>query len=380
MTQTSRRAVILSGHFPHQPRRPSMLWVSDHLQKMGWHVTFVTVGYSWISRLAGDRRLATLDALPRAGRVDLGPRLTHLFGYAPIHPFSLGNGVVDGLMHPLNAAFAGYWQVRLRACLSQASLVIAESGPPVMLGPVLRRLAPNAARVYRVNDDARLLGLPAWFCRAEELWARSFTRVSSASPHLLARFCDHPNRTLDPMGLPLAELSEKLPDPFGQRTRKQAVCAGTSHLDTDALERIATACPDWQLHVLGRLRGAVPDVPNIVWHGERPLRTVLSHVAHADIGLAPYRDVPGVEYQATNSNRLMLYRHFGLPVLGPDRMCRPDLPGVVGYSDPDWRRRCESAARRPESLPDWRDLAVALAQNETTVPPLDMLTAPAMLT
>ena len=61
-----------------------MLWISDALREMGWHVTFTTVGYSWISLLAGDKRLAALDRRPWPGTKDLGHELTSIFGYSPV--------------------------------------------------------------------------------------------------------------------------------------------------------------------------------------------------------------------------------------------------------------------------------------------------------
>ena len=68
-----RRAVLLTGHFPFQKRRPSMLWVSHHLRAAGWHMTHVTVGYSWLSKTFGDVRLSALDSPPHYGIHHHGP-------------------------------------------------------------------------------------------------------------------------------------------------------------------------------------------------------------------------------------------------------------------------------------------------------------------
>ena len=102
----------------------------------------------------------------------------------------------------------------------------------------------------------------------------------------------------------------------------------------------------------------------------------LAHVQHADIGLAPFLDLPGIEYQITNSNRILLYRHVGLPILVPPRLCAPDMPSLISNSAPDWRTRCETYGRRPEQIPDWSVLADALAQNGVTDPPEVISTAP----
>jgi 2-beta-glucuronyltransferase len=375
-----KRAVLLTGHFPHQKRRPSLLWVSQAMQADGWHVTHTTVGYSWLSALRGDRRLAALEHIPKPGTQVISPTLTAIYGLSPLHPFSTRSDLLDTLLRPLHALFPAYWSRPLRAPLAQADLVLIESGAPVMLAPLARNLAPRARLIYRVNDDMRLLGLPAFLPLLESENAQLFDRISTASPHLARRF-NHPMVTLDPMGIPQKRLKNIPPDPYGNRTFKEAVCAGTTQLDMAALIRIAQARPSWRLHIIGRLKSTIPtrpDLPNLIFHGEQDFDTTLAHIAHADIGLAPYLDAPGVEYQTTNSNRILLYRHFGLPILGPDRLCHPSFPSIIGYSDPEAWFRCETSPRRPEKIPDWGDLARRLtAQNGLTEPPLDVASVPA---
>lgn len=371
-----KRAVLLTGHFPFQKRRPSMLWVSHHLRAAGWHLTHVTVGYSWLSKIFGDVRLSALDSPPHYGCHQHGPRLSSIFSLPPLHPIETGNPRLSRLLEPGYRLFTRHWRRQLRSPLARADLVICESGPPVLLGPLLAEQAPQAARIYRVSDDIRLLNAPDILLRAERDH-RHFTRISTASPHIAARFADHPNVTLDPIGIPQAEIRVSTADPHPRpRPGPIAVCAGTTMLDTAALTRLSDARPRWQIHILGRLRQTPPQRPNITWHGEQDFETTLAHIAHADIGLAPYCDAPGVEYQTTNSNRILLYRHHGLPTLGPDRLCHPSLPSILGYNSPDALQRCETWQRRPESVPDWKELADRLSQNGVTEPPETTSTPP----
>ncbi|WP_338549490.1 hypothetical protein [Roseovarius phycicola] len=373
-----KRAVLLTGHFPDQKRRPSLLWVSHHLQKSGWHVTHVTVGYSWLSRLLGDARLTALDHRPKSGTAHPKPTLTTLFGYAPIHPVNLRHPSLTRLAQTMWPVFTAYWQRRIRGPLHQADLVICESGPPVLLAPTLARHAPDAQRIYRVNDDIRLLNAPAGLVAAEQANLRHFTRISTASPILARRFEAHQSVTLDPMGIPHALIAHERPNPYrAQPGRKIAVCAGTTQLDMQALERIAALRPTWDLHILGRLKSKPLRRANIIWHGEQSFEATLAHIAHADIGLAPYLDKPGIEYQVSNSNRILLYRHYGLPILGPDRLCDPDVPSLLGYNAPNAMDLCEKAPHRPNMIPDWSELARRLSQNGVTDPPSDVSIDPA---
>jgi len=372
-----KRAVLVTGHFPRQRRRPSLLWVSEAMQADGWHVTHATVGYSWLCKLRADRRLTALDYTPEPGTHVLGPTLTTIYGLSPLHPFSTRSLLLDTLLRPAHALFPAWWSRRLRDPLAQADLVLIESGAPIMLAPLARRLAPRAQLIYRVNDDMRLLGLPRFLPVSESRFAPLFDRISSASPLLANRFRGLAPVSIDPMGIPHKHLKSTT-DPYGNRAHKEAVCAGTTQLDITALTRIADARPDWRLHVLGRLKSAPPQRPNLIFHGEQDFDTTLGYIAYADVGLAPYRDAPGIEYQTTNSNRILLYRHYGLPILGPDRLCHPSVPLIIGYSDPDIWFRCETSVRRSEKIPDWSALARRLtAQNPVTEPPFDVATVPA---
>lgn len=356
-----RRAVLLTGHFAQQKRRGSMLWVSDALQRMGWHVTLCTIGYSWLSRLIGDRRLSALDAAPETGTRDISSSLTALFGYAPLHPFSTRCRLTDAALTPLQGLTARYWAPRLAAPLAQADLTLIESGAPVLLAPLARRHASRTPMVYRVNDDMRLLGLPESLLTAERNHAPLFDRISTASPLLARRFDGHRNVTLDPMGLDHAGLLQPQPDPYAPRAEREVVCAGTTQFDPQLVACVAEARPNWRIHVLGRLKPS-QTVSAITHHGEQPFATTLAHIRHADIGLAPYPDTPGIEYQRHHSNRMLLYCHFGLPILAPDRLTDPEIPSILGTGNLDRALfRAETWRRRPERLPDWSDLARSLA-------------------
>jgi 2-beta-glucuronyltransferase len=368
-----KKVVIITGHFPFQKRRGSILWVSDHLQKMGWHVTLVTVGYSWLSYLKSDRRLKALNYKPKQGLHVHSHSLTTIFGFSPIHPAKSGIQVMDKALFVCRALFESFWRPRLRQSLENAELVICESGAPVLLAPLISEYAPTAARIYRINDDIGLLNAPDFLVRAEVENQHHFTRISSANQCLIRKF-SHKNRTIDLMGIPRSRMKKVMPSPYQKSNiQKIAVCAGTTQLDYEALVWIAQSRPNWQVHVLGRSKVSQEKSPkNLIYHGEVKFDDVVNFIAHADIGLAPYIDKPGIEYQSTNSNRMLLYRHHGLPILGPDRICDPSLPSIIGYSDPTALNRCEVIPRQPEVIQDWSILAMALAQNPEIAPPTDV--------
>jgi 2-beta-glucuronyltransferase len=366
VTAPKKKAVILTGHFALQKRRANILWLSDELRAHGWHVTIITTGYSWISRLRGDRRFQSLYTRPKTGTQVIDDTLTNIFHYAPIHPFSLRNALLDRIARPLHKMFHAYWRSCLRTTLPGADLVVVESGPPIVLADLVSRYARQAALVYRVSDDVDLLGLPPFVRQAEQRHAQLFDRISMASPFLARKFTKHETVAIDPVGIPKKLYDADLPDPFGpDRAEYEAVCAGTTQFDVTAVLAIARLRPNWRLHILGRLRDKPPSQcpKNLVFHHEQPFEIAAGFIRHADIGLAPYLDRPGVEYQTHQSNRILQYRYFGLPIIGPKRLCDPSIPSIFGYSDTSDTELESTLTKaekhncaRFETVPDWHDL------------------------
>ncbi len=373
-----KHAVILTGHFPQQKRRASIPWLCHHLRREGWHVTMVTVGYSWLSKWLGDRRFEGLQQVPRTGVTRHDDGFVSVMGYAPVHPVSTGSRVIDRLLEPVHGLFARYWRPRVSRIVAAADLVVLESGAPVLLADVVRRAAPDAALVYKIADDVRVLGLPGFVARAELHHAPLFDRISVASPQLAARFGHLASVQIDPLGVPKALFDRALPDPYADRAGVEAVCAGTTLLDLEAVCRMADLRPGWRFHIIGRMRQHPREVPpNLILHGECPFEETAGRVRHADIGLAPYLDRPGIGYQSTHSNRILMYRYFGLPVIGPARLKPADLPSLCAYvpGDPDSLRaalhRAEKTLPAPEreAIPDWSDFADRIAATPAPAQP-----------
>ena len=355
-----------------QHRRASLPWLWHHLQAQGWHVTVVTIGYSWLSRLLGDRRMEGVQPVPDVGLTVHSPLLSSVFGFAPIHPVSTRSPTLDALLEPVHHLHQRYWQPRLAPLLARADLVVLESGAPVLLAPDIRHYAPNATLVYKIADDIRALGLPRFVVEAEKRHAHLFDRISVASPVLAARFARLGPVRMDPLGVPRDILDAAGPAPagLGSSGRINAVCAGTTLLDMSSLVRMARLRPDWRLHVIGRIRSKPRNAPdNLLLHGERPYAETAAWVRYANIGLAPYTDSPAVAYQATHSNRLLMYRYFGLPVIGPEQLQKAGHAALIGYSPGDDHslaramKTAEKTPRRPEhhTIPDWSEFARRIA-------------------
>lgn len=322
-------AVIVTGHFYDQKRRGSIHWLTDEFLKNGWKVRFVTVGYSQISKLIGDIRLKALDTSPAKGRRRLSEQLETYFHIPPFHPIDLRLRPLNKLATPIFRLYPRLVSRWLTELVNNADLVVLESGIPLLLAPLVRR--SSAARlIYRVNDDVRAMRSPPILHEAELALAPLFDRISLASPILARRFEGLGQVGIDPMGLNKPIFDAAHPDPYTPRWEKEVVCAGTSHFDTHSMLMIARSRPTWRFHVIGRLRQSLK-ADNIVAHGEMPFQALVPFIQHADYAVAPYNDVPGMEYQAHHSNRLLQYAYVGLPTLVPQRVYHEGLELLVPY-------------------------------------------------
>jgi 2-beta-glucuronyltransferase len=370
-----RRVLLVSGHHPRSRRRAGFHWLADAYRRLGWHVTFVTVGFSRLSYLRRDHRLA--DGLDRmAGRpIELEPNFVAYAWYTPYHPLHRLPSIARAVLEPL---FRGYGRLPmpgLEPLVTAADLLIFESTSGLMLVDRFRAWNPRARLVYRVSDDLRLLRAHRVVLEAEAEALPRFDLVSVPSAFILERFGDRPNVRLQLHGLDTGVFDRTTDDPYDPSLEARAVFVGNAYLDTEFLSIAAPDHPGWQFHVIGEL-GRMPDLPNVVVHGELPFAETVPYLQHADVGLSTLRYRPGAE-SFTDSLKVIQYTYCRLPIVAPDFM-RSARANVVTYrpGDRDSIRTALAAARALDrstidrsSIRSWDDLARELAGPLGAEPP-----------
>ena len=331
----SRSAVLLSNHFFDQRRRGGFHWLADELSRREFTVSFATMGFSRLSLLTNDVRLQGMARLlPRGSHMTNNRAVRNIVNWPLAHPINRFFDVGGLAQHAAAALYVRSWIRCIKSSSLDPDLVVFESGLPLLLAGHLRSLFPRAAIVYRVSDDVRVLRLSKRIVDAEAR-LRGIDRVSVASPRLAERFAGLAPVGVDPMGLERSAFPAHALDPYTRAGwEKELVCSGTSQIDVDTVQVMAMLRPRWRFHIIGRLRSPLK-APNIVTYGELPFAEVAGFVLHADVGLAPYLDRPGVEYQTFHSNRILQYRFARLPILAPRSLVHQEVPNIIGYEPTD---------------------------------------------
>lgn len=321
-------AVLITGHYAKSRRRASIHEIGDALWRRGFAVSFVTVGYSPLSRLVRDVRLKEVpkDEIRRV--VEFAPRRRSFVWRTWWHPANLRIGPANALAAALYRRYGEFDLGPAEELVRRASLVIIESGAGLLLAERVRRINPGCRLIYRVSDDVRVLKCHAAICEAERTGAQIFDLVSAASPLLAADLPEGTRRAVHPHGFNGVPLREASSSPYAATRRKNAVSVGTMLFDPALVLEAARLFPDVDFHVIGstRLRGR----SNVVTHGEMKYGDMLPYVKFADVGLAPYRLGPGMDYLAHTSNKILLYTAARLPVVAPLRLVR-GREHVFGY-------------------------------------------------
>jgi len=310
------RAVLVSGHYIGSKRRAGFHWIADAFRNAGWDVTFVTVGFSQLSRLKSDHRFDYGFPAGANHMQKFEPGLDSYVWFTPYHPLNRLPTIGILLLAPLFRGYGRLQMPRLESSVADADLIVFESTSGLMLVDRFRAWAPRARLVYRVSDDLRLLRAHPVVLEAEARALSTFDLVSVPAEVMRGLFPAHPNVRLQPHGIDAAAFDARMASPYTGAAEVRAVFVGAAYVDRAFVEAAARGFPRWEFHVIGPV-GDMPALPNVVAHGELPFADTVGHIVHADIGLACLRHVPGAE-SFSDSLKVIQYTYARLPIVGPD--------------------------------------------------------------
>lgn len=307
-----RQAVILTGHQAGSGLKATVPFMADVLAGSGWNVSMVTVGYSWLSALKGQRWNVPVNRW-------YGTSNPYLRGYvwlAPFHPLHPRGRVFNALTTPLFHLYPWLLPESIRAALQQAELIIIESGFGVMLAPLVKRLNPKARLVYEGSDMLTTLGFHPVVIKAEQKVLPLFHLVSIPARAIADSYPQGlKNLHVIPQGLEKAAFDHKNPNPY--KSTKNVVSVGDMLFDAWAVQTLAEQFPDWNFHLFGEKARLQSVLPNVTAYGQVAFEELVPYIQHADVGLAPYRPAPGCAYLSQSSLKLLQYSYCRLPVVAP---------------------------------------------------------------
>jgi 2-beta-glucuronyltransferase len=349
-----KRVMIVSRHDYRTGRRASIHFLAQAIAEQGHEVRFVSVGFSWMSRLRRDRRCVIAD---RANCWEVHDGVHAFLWKTPWHAFDI----------PLFGAHTGWlydlWAQSPGAAFDEAAAgsdtIIVESGIAPVFIQRLRDQAPTAKLIYRAADLLDTAGVHPRIQHILERDAAEIDLVVVVARDMLPHFEQFPGRKLLVMhGVDRAQLEAKTENPYA--TPRNIVTVGSMLFDATVVRAAASALPQWTFHLIGTPQG--PFAANVRQYGEMPFSDTLRYLHHADVGLAPYRRGPGAEYLVDSSLKLLQFSAMGLPAACPG-FAASDRPLRFGY-DPDQPDTAAAAllaaAQAPRtsvSIPDWADVA-----------------------
>jgi 2-beta-glucuronyltransferase len=353
------KILIISRHDYRTARKASVHFVARNMADSGHDVSFLSVGYSWLSRLRGDNRSALFHRANRWEEVD-GVR-SNLWR-STWHPIKLP--IPDRMVGWLYSIWARAPFAALDEAARTADLIIVESGIAPALLPRIRAAAPGARIVYRATDLLETAGVPS--CIETMLWQsrKDIDIVIVVARAMLDHF-DHFDcpRIFIPHGVDMEGLSRTTENPYSGT--RNVVSVGSMLFDHTAINMLALAMPHYTFHLIGTPKGKFPD--NVIEYGEMSFARTLPYLQHADVGIAAYRRAAASEYLADSSLKLKQYGAIGLPAVCPhfavgDNSMRfgyaPERPEDIIQAFV----RAMNARRQPLPVKDWRDVADELVE------------------
>ena len=183
------------------------------------------------------------------------------------------------------------------------------------------------ATVYRLADDPELFPEPyppGLLRRVPEVLARVDLVVATAR-RLVEKALEHRDGGVLylPNGVDYRHFAGEHPEPedLAGIARPRVLYVGSLEpwFDVDAVVAAARRHPGFRFVIIGPVRtdlGALRDQPNVHLLGPRPYTDVPGYMAHADVGIVPFR--PLEEIQAVHPIKVYEYLAAGLPVVSTD--------------------------------------------------------------
>lgn len=325
----SKALIISSVHDPRMKRRGSIQAIADTLCRMGFDTTFLSIRFSPISLFKGDLRSSLWREANRYGKA--GDLKCYLWR-TPFHPFTSSSDLGRKAMEPVHNLYERWPNEDVDAMIKAADLIIVESGLGVALAPRIRRLNKSARLIYRAADTLDTIGAHPHLQALLEQNKDRFDYFCLLGRKMAPQFAWARERTFY-VGQALDPHDFEDPGESPYDHDNVAISVGSMLFDADFFEVATALFPELEFIVIG-CGQALPARANLTVLPEMKFRDTIPYIAHARVGLAPYRIASSAAYLSESSLKLTQYAHLRLPAVCP-HFAVGAFPHRFGYTPGD---------------------------------------------
>lgn len=317
--------LILSAHDFRSPRKANLHFITSELVKRG-PTRFFSLRYSLLSKRTADPRLS-LDA--EANKIGVYQGVECYLWKTLIHPFNTRRK----WLRPLESLMY-YWYSRghnavLRKWISEATVVVLESGIAPVFFDLIKKLNPNAKILYRASDALETINVADYIHQTFARVAGQLHTIALPSKAMADAIPSKHNLAFVPQGIDHSVTEKADPSPYGPGIH--AVSVGSMLFDASFFVLASKRFPDITFHVIGSGQGEELGYgENVKVYGEMPFAQTLRYIKHAQLGIAPYSSNNLPEYLRDTSMKLIQYAFFEIPAICPFFIAA-DYPNRFGY-------------------------------------------------
>lgn len=317
--------LVLSAHDYRSPRQASIHFITRELAKMG-KTRFFSLRYSKLSRYTHDPRLS-LDG--EANRIGLHQGVECYLWKTLYHPFNTRRPWLRPIENLMYSLYSRGSNPVLRRWISEADVILLESGVAPIFFDLIKQLNPNAKVLYRASDALDTINVAEYVNQAFVRAAPQMTTIGLPSKALADGIPSRHNLAFIPHGIDHSVAERADPSPYDGGIH--AVSVGSMLFDPEFFVLASRRFPEIQFHVIGSGHPRHPDYgPNVHLYGEMPFAQTLPYIKHAQLGIAPYSSVNLPVYLRDTSMKLIQYAFFGVPAICP-HFIAADYSNRFGY-------------------------------------------------
>ncbi len=321
--------LIISGQDYRSKRQVNAHFIARELNH-NKQVRLFSIGFSHLSKIKQDPRLSLWEC---ANKVENYYDVECYLWCTFLHPVNLQR-LHAGWME--KSWFKNYVDKApnvLRQWISEANIIIIESGMGIAFFDLIKNINPNAKTIYLTSDSLDTIRCADFLQRELARQASRFDKIIIPSPKLSGEFPKGTKTTFIPHGMDTEFLEDDMESPYTKDIN--LVSVGSMLFDPTFFDIAASKFPNITFHIIGAGRKANGlEAPNICIHDEMPLSETLPYLKYANAGIAPYDEEKVASYLVDTSFKLMQYSALGLPAICP-KVTVGDHKGRFGYTPGD---------------------------------------------